>query len=287
MRLDGRSRLRPGLPHGGRADPARRRLRDAGGAPGGRSAPTLLLRALDERPPFAEQPEDGVTYAEKITAADRTLDPRAPAEVNARIVRALHPHIGARLALDDGTFLGVHRAAWARTARSSCSRSSRRAGGRWPTRTTCAAARRAEARRGRRSTSRAMPPPARGVHERGPAPAPSSITRASAQRALEIAPLAGRDDRVGGRVARQHRRADRRGVVGGGGVAQIAEGGQGLHAHPVGLGRAVQARQVDRPGGATTQASGRRTASMSGQLAARRLAIGADRQAREAPRAAS
>ena len=71
---------------------------------------TLLVRALDERPPFVEQPEDGVTYAEKITAADRTLDPAAPAEVNVRTVRALHPHIGARLPLDDGTFLGVRRA---------------------------------------------------------------------------------------------------------------------------------------------------------------------------------
>jgi methionyl-tRNA formyltransferase len=71
---------------------------------------TLLVRALDERPPFVEQPEEGVTYAEKITAADRTLDPDAPAEVNVRVVRALHPHIGARLPLDDGTFLGVHRA---------------------------------------------------------------------------------------------------------------------------------------------------------------------------------
>jgi methionyl-tRNA formyltransferase len=70
----------------------------------------LLVRALDERPPFVEQPEEGATYAEKITAADRTLDPDAPAEVNVRIVRALHPHIGARLPLDDGTFLGVHRA---------------------------------------------------------------------------------------------------------------------------------------------------------------------------------
>jgi methionyl-tRNA formyltransferase len=70
----------------------------------------LLVRALDERPPFVEQPEDGVTYAEKITAADRTLDPDAPPEVNERIVRALHPHIGARLPLEDGTFLGVHRA---------------------------------------------------------------------------------------------------------------------------------------------------------------------------------
>jgi methionyl-tRNA formyltransferase len=71
---------------------------------------TLLVRALDERPPWVEQSEHGATYAEKITAADRTLDPDAPAEVNARIVRALHPHIGARLPLEDGTFLGVHRA---------------------------------------------------------------------------------------------------------------------------------------------------------------------------------
>ena len=71
---------------------------------------TLLVRALDERPPFVEQSEEGVTYAEKITAADRTLDPAAPAEVNVRIVRALHPHIGARLPLEDGTFLGVRRA---------------------------------------------------------------------------------------------------------------------------------------------------------------------------------
>jgi methionyl-tRNA formyltransferase len=70
----------------------------------------LLVRALDERPPYVEQPEDGVTYAEKITAQDRTLDPDAPAEVNERIVRALHPHIGARLPLPDGSFLGVRRA---------------------------------------------------------------------------------------------------------------------------------------------------------------------------------
>jgi len=70
----------------------------------------LLIRALDERPPCAEQAEDGVTYAEKIAAADRTLDPDAPAEVNERVVRALHPHMGARLPLPDGSFLGVHRA---------------------------------------------------------------------------------------------------------------------------------------------------------------------------------
>jgi methionyl-tRNA formyltransferase len=70
----------------------------------------LLQRALDERPPWTEQDEALVTYAEKIGPADRTLDPAAPAEQQARIVRALHPHIGARLPLDDGSFLGVHRA---------------------------------------------------------------------------------------------------------------------------------------------------------------------------------
>jgi methionyl-tRNA formyltransferase len=71
----------------------------------------LLLRALDERPDFAEQPEDGVTYAEKIGPEDRTLDPAAAPEVNERAVRALSPHIGTRVALPDGSFLGVLRAA--------------------------------------------------------------------------------------------------------------------------------------------------------------------------------
>jgi len=68
----------------------------------------LLLRALDESPPFAEQPEDGVTYAEKISAVDRVLDPRtsSAAELE-RTVRALSPHVGARLALADEAFLGV------------------------------------------------------------------------------------------------------------------------------------------------------------------------------------
>jgi methionyl-tRNA formyltransferase len=71
----------------------------------------LLLAALDGPLEFTEQPEDGVTYAEKITAGDRTLDPAASAEEHDRVVRALRPHIGARLALADGTMLGVHRAA--------------------------------------------------------------------------------------------------------------------------------------------------------------------------------
>jgi methionyl-tRNA formyltransferase len=70
----------------------------------------LLVRALDERPPCVAQDESNATYAEKISAKDRTLDPDAPADVNERIVRALHPHIGARLPLPDGSFLGVRRA---------------------------------------------------------------------------------------------------------------------------------------------------------------------------------
>src|ERR687893_2371282 len=42
----------------------------------------LLVRALDERPPFVEQDESQVTYAHKIEAADRALDPRrTPAEL--------------------------------------------------------------------------------------------------------------------------------------------------------------------------------------------------------------
>jgi len=71
----------------------------------------LLLRVLDERPECAEQIEAGVTYAEKIGPADRTLDPAATAAVNHRAVRALTPHIGARVELADGSgFLGVLRA---------------------------------------------------------------------------------------------------------------------------------------------------------------------------------
>ena len=76
-----------------------------------RLAGDLLLRALREQPPFREQPEEGVTYAEKIGAQDRLLDPRRPALELERVVRALNPHIGARVARADGELLGVHRAA--------------------------------------------------------------------------------------------------------------------------------------------------------------------------------
>ncbi|MGD0456047.1 MAG: methionyl-tRNA formyltransferase [Solirubrobacteraceae bacterium] len=73
----------------------------------------LLLRALEESPAFREQPEQGVTYAEKLAPEDRLLDSRRPAAELDRRVRALHPHVGARLALPDGSFLGVRRAALA------------------------------------------------------------------------------------------------------------------------------------------------------------------------------
>ena len=67
----------------------------------------LLVRALDEQPPFVEQDESLVTYAHKIEAADRALDAsRTPAELE-RTVRALRPHIGARVELPGGDFLGV------------------------------------------------------------------------------------------------------------------------------------------------------------------------------------
>lgn len=79
-----------------------RRLQDLGA--------TLLIRALDDPPVYEEQVEDGVTYAEKLTAEDRTLDPSAPAAEQVRVVRALSPHVGARLQLPDGSFLGVRDA---------------------------------------------------------------------------------------------------------------------------------------------------------------------------------
>jgi methionyl-tRNA formyltransferase len=75
----------------------------------------LIVRALDltargESLTFAEQDEAGATYAEKIGPEDRLLDPARPAVELERVVRALHPHIGARVALPDGTLLGVHTA---------------------------------------------------------------------------------------------------------------------------------------------------------------------------------
>src|SRR5205085_10495713 len=53
----------------------------------------------NDEPRFEPQPEDGVTYADKITGADRELDLSDP-ERAVRVVRALSPHIGAHAKLD-------------------------------------------------------------------------------------------------------------------------------------------------------------------------------------------
>ncbi|MGH2924573.1 MAG: methionyl-tRNA formyltransferase [Solirubrobacterales bacterium] len=74
----------------------------------------LIVRALEldaaGELQFAEQDEAEVTYAEKITAADRRLDPGRPAVELARAVRALNPHIGAGLDLEGGGRLRVRGA---------------------------------------------------------------------------------------------------------------------------------------------------------------------------------
>lgn len=70
----------------------------------------VLVEALDLRPAFRDQPEAGVTYAEKIEGAERLLDPSSPADELERRVRALTPHIGAYVELAGGDRLGVRRA---------------------------------------------------------------------------------------------------------------------------------------------------------------------------------
>jgi methionyl-tRNA formyltransferase len=70
----------------------------------------LLVRALDEPPRCVEQDDSLATYADKLTAADRRLDPAcSPVELE-RVVRALAPQIGAQVELADGTQLGVYAA---------------------------------------------------------------------------------------------------------------------------------------------------------------------------------
>ncbi len=75
-----------------------------------------LLTSVIPAPSFAPQPAEGVTYAQKITSADRRLDLADPVD-SWRRVRALSPHIGAwttlhgrrvtiwRARLEDGAFV--------------------------------------------------------------------------------------------------------------------------------------------------------------------------------------
>ncbi len=74
----------------------------------------LLLRALDRRAArdglvFVEQDESQATYAEKIGPEDRLLSAERSAPELERVVRALHPHIGARLQFGE-QLLGVREA---------------------------------------------------------------------------------------------------------------------------------------------------------------------------------
>jgi methionyl-tRNA formyltransferase len=62
------------------------------------AAAELLRDVLaEDEPRFEAQPDVGITYAEKIRPEDRELDPAAPAMELVSRVRALSPHIGARL----------------------------------------------------------------------------------------------------------------------------------------------------------------------------------------------
>jgi methionyl-tRNA formyltransferase len=63
------------------------------------AAGLLEVVLADPDPLFVPQAADGVTYAEKIDAADRVLDLERPADELVRRVRALSPHIGARTEL--------------------------------------------------------------------------------------------------------------------------------------------------------------------------------------------
>jgi methionyl-tRNA formyltransferase len=76
-------------------------LEDDAGAVARRAA-ELAAELLDEalpEPTFTPQPEQGVTYAEKIAVEDRQIDWSRPPEELLNRIRALSPHIGARAEL--------------------------------------------------------------------------------------------------------------------------------------------------------------------------------------------
>jgi methionyl-tRNA formyltransferase len=69
-----------------------------------------LVEALDNEPPFRDQADTGVTYAEKIGPEDRLLDPQLTPDQLERRVRALRPHVGVYIELPWDERLGVVRA---------------------------------------------------------------------------------------------------------------------------------------------------------------------------------
>jgi methionyl-tRNA formyltransferase len=74
----------------------------------------LLVRALDgleaRELSFTGQDDSLATYAEKVSADERHLQPSRPARELERAVRALSPHIGTFLELDGGQRLGIRAA---------------------------------------------------------------------------------------------------------------------------------------------------------------------------------
>jgi methionyl-tRNA formyltransferase len=68
----------------------------------------LLAEVLDDleagRLQPVPQPEEGVSFAPKVTAEDRALDLSRPAAELARRVRALSPHVGATLPIGGRPF---------------------------------------------------------------------------------------------------------------------------------------------------------------------------------------
>ena len=114
----------------------------------------LIVRALDLRAAgrleFTDQDDSLATYAEKISPAERRLDPARPAAELERTVRALNPHVGAYLELDGGQRLG--RPGGLGRGRVAAGRAARR---RW--RRAAARVRRGSAAAGRRSAPREAP----------------------------------------------------------------------------------------------------------------------------------
>jgi methionyl-tRNA formyltransferase len=87
---------------------------DTAGTLSARLAPLgakMLVDALDQAQAgtleLTEQPEEGATYAHKIEAGERQLDPARSAVELERVVRALTPHVGAQVTLPGGEPLRV------------------------------------------------------------------------------------------------------------------------------------------------------------------------------------
>ena len=78
-------------------------LHDALSALGG----TLIVQALADQPPATPQPEDGVTYAQKLTREDGRINWQESAIAIDRRIRALTPWPGTFTLLEDGMVLKI------------------------------------------------------------------------------------------------------------------------------------------------------------------------------------